>query len=104
MLKYHQNSRTIFLFIFIFNAIDVNSSSAKHKEIENVFIYALDKKIFLQIDYNRMNFFCDHLGNNRMDVTDIGGVWQAMDYYPYGMPMGSSYLPCFLLIKKLDHV
>ena len=40
-----------------------------------------------------MNFFCDHLGNNRMDVTDIGGVWQAMDYYPYGLPMGSSYLP-----------
>ena len=51
-----------------------------------------------------MNFFCDHLGSNRVDVTDMGGVRQAMDYYPYGMPMGSSYLPCFLLIKKLDHV
>ena len=38
-------------------------------------------------------YISDHLGNNRMDVTDMGGVWQAMDYYPYGLPMGSSYLP-----------
>ena len=38
-------------------------------------------------------YICDHLGNNRMDVTDMGSVWQAMDYYPYGLPMGSSYLP-----------
>lgn len=38
-------------------------------------------------------YLTDHLGNNRMDVTDDGGVWQAMDYYPFGMPMDSSYLP-----------
>lgn len=38
-------------------------------------------------------YLTDHLGNNRMDVTDDDGVWQAMDYYPFGMPMGSSYLP-----------
>ena len=38
-------------------------------------------------------YISDHLGNNRMDVTDMGSVWQAMDYYPYGLPMGSSYLP-----------
>ncbi len=33
----------------------------------------------------------DHLGNNRVDVCD-GAVWQAMDYYPFGLPMASSYL------------
>ena len=38
-------------------------------------------------------YLTDHLGNNRMDVTDDGSVWQAMDYYPFGMPMASSYMP-----------
>ncbi|MDE7411985.1 MAG: hypothetical protein K2M94_08105 [Paramuribaculum sp.] len=36
-------------------------------------------------------YVSDHLGNNRVDVCD-GAVWQAMDYYPFGMPMASSYL------------
>ena len=43
---------------------------------------------------NKFFYLRDHLGNNRVDVTaDGGGVCQAMDYCPFGLAMGSSYLP-----------
>ena len=38
-------------------------------------------------------YVCDHLGNNRMDLTDGGAITQIVDYYPFGLPMGCSYRP-----------
>lgn len=34
-----------------------------------------------------------HLGNNRVDLAADGGICQSMDYYPFGLPMATSYPP-----------